>query len=59
MPAQYGCRPTHALPAFIQIEILKERVSACIHIGRAYRMVDVKTCGDVLRVVEVFEGVKT
>ena len=44
-------------PAFIQIEILKDRVSACVHIGRAYRMIDVKTCGDVLRVIEVFEGV--
>jgi hypothetical protein len=46
-------------PAFIQIEILKERVSASIHLGKGYRMIDVKTCGDVLRVIEVFEGVKT
>ena len=46
-------------PAFIQIEILKERVSACVHIGRAYRMIDVKSWIDVIRVIEVFEGVKT
>ena len=46
-------------PAFIQIEILKDRVSACVHIGRAYRMIDVKNCSNVLRGIEVLEGVKT
>jgi hypothetical protein len=45
-------------PAVLHVEILKDRVSAFVHIGLGYRKIVIKNCGDVLRVIEVFEGVK-
>lgn len=45
-------------PAFIQIEVTKDRFVAVLYVGKGYRAIDVKTRGDVLRVIEVFEGVK-